>query len=247
MRLCTLSDIHIRELGDEGHRCLEDFFRHPLVQSSTHVGLLGDIFDLMAGDHAAYVTRYAGIFSQLEKFCTEGKVVYFAEGNHDMHVTRLFKRASSAWGLEAAHRLQVLMRERRLEVAGQRVVIGHGDEYNRQDTVYLKYKAFIKKPSLAFVADHLMPLAILDFFGQQASKKSRAYGSRSYNEEEIRQKFRAGVELLTPAGVDIVVGGHSHVVDDYQFGETRYLNNGYPPKSRQFVVVDAAGARLAPF
>lgn len=247
MRLVTLSDIHIREPGDAGDRCLQDFLSHPLVQDATHVGLLGDIFDLMAGDHAAYIERFQVFFQQLRGLCEAGKIVYFAEGNHDMHLTALFRRASQPWGVEAAHRLQVLMSERQLTIAGKNVIIGHGDEYNRTDLTYLKYKSFIKKPFYAFLANHVMPLAILDFVGQQASKKSRAYGSKKYNEEEVRGKFRAGVEHMTPAGVDVVIGGHSHVVDDYQLKGPRYLNNGFPPKSRRFVVVDAAGARLESF
>ena len=164
-----------------------------------------------------------------------------------MHLTALFKRLSDSWGLEASHRLQVLYTDRTLEIAGKKVLIGHGDEYNREDTTYLKYKDFIKRPSLAFVADHVMPLAILDFVGNKASKKSRSYGERKYNEDDIKRKFRSGVEGMTAKDVDVVIGGHSHVVDEWKFGKTLYLNNGYPPKSRQFIVVDEAGARLSSF
>jgi UDP-2,3-diacylglucosamine hydrolase len=247
MRLVTLSDIHIRELNDIGHQCLNDFLAHPLTRGSTHVGLLGDIFDLMAGDHAAYVERFREIFEAVGDLCREGKVVYFAEGNHDMHLDSLFKRLSKGWGIEAAHRLQVIPSERLIEIAGRQIVIGHGDEYNLTDLTYLKYKAFIKKPWLAFVADHVMPLAILDYVGHRASKTSRAYGHRTYNEEEVRQKFRAGVESKTPNEAQVVIGGHSHVVDEYAFQDKLYLNNGFPPKSRKFIAVDSEGARLVNF
>lgn len=247
MRLVTISDIHIREINDQGHQCLLDFLAHPLTKSATHVGLLGDIFDLMAGDHEAYINRFKSIFNALEDLCREGKIVYFAEGNHDMHLDKLFKRASTGWGLEAAHRLQVLFTERSLDILGQQVIIGHGDEYNRTDTTYLKYKSFIKKPLLAFIADNIMPLAILDYVGVRASKKSRAYGHRTYNEEEVRQKFRIGVESMTPQSVSVVIGGHSHVVDEFRFKNTVYLNNGFPPKSRKFVALDSEGARLVDF
>ena len=247
MRLVTLSDIHIRSLNDQGHQCLNDFFAHPLTRDATHVGLLGDIFDLMAGDHEAYIPRFHAIFEAIGNICRQGKIVFFAEGNHDMHLNALFKRASNSWGLEAAHRLQVLSTERQVEIAGKQIIIGHGDEYNRTDTTYLRYKSFIKKPWLAFVADHVMPLAILDYVGERASKKSRAYGTRTYNEEEVRQKFRLGVEAMTPELAEIVIGGHSHVVDEYRFNNKVYLNNGFPPKSRKFIVVDSEGARLVTF
>lgn len=247
MRLVTLSDIHIRELNDQGHRCLNDFLSHPLTVEATHIGLLGDIFDLMAGDHEAYIVRFREIFEAIGNLCRQEKIVYFAEGNHDMHLEGLFKRASREWGVQAAHRFQVLSSERLVEIAGKQVIIGHGDEYNRSDSTYLKYKSFIKKPWLAFIADHVMPLAVLDYVGERASKKSRAYGNRSYNEEEVRQKFRAGVELMTPVVAEIVLGGHSHVVDEYKFKNKVYLNNGFPPKSRKFIAVDSEGPRLVTF
>lgn len=244
MRLVALSDIHIRATGDAGAQCLEQFFAHPLTQSASHVALLGDIFDLVAGNHAAYLERWGSVFERLREFCEAGKTVYFAEGNHDMHLERLFRSASRRWSPAAADRLVVLPTELTLEIAGLRVLISHGDEYNQQDTTYLKYKRFIKRPTLRFVADFVMPLAILDYIGNKASQKSRAYGERLFNETEVRDKFRHGVRTMVAPDVDVVVGGHSHVVDEWRNGRTLYLNNGYPPKSRKFVVVDAAGPRL---
>lgn len=244
MRLVALSDIHIRQAGDSGAKCLEQFFRHPLTQGSTHVALLGDIFDLVAGNHAEYLMRWSSVFDQLKSFCESGKTVYFAEGNHDMHLERLFESVSKTWAPESARRLIVIPTELRISLNELTVLLSHGDEYNQEDTTYLKYKRFIKRPSLRFVADYIMPLSVLDYLGNKASKKSRAYGERTFNEAEVREKFRRGVSALVAPDVDVVVGGHSHVVDHWQNGQTTYLNNGYPPKSKVFVVVDDAGARL---
>lgn len=244
MRLVALSDIHIRYAGDSGAKCLEQFFRHPLTQGSTHVALLGDIFDLVAGNHAEYLRRWASIFSALKVFCDSGKIVYFAEGNHDMHLERLFASLSKSWDPESARRLVVIPTELRISLNGRSVLLSHGDEYNQEDTTYLKYKRFIKTPTLRFIADFLMPLSVLDYLGNKASKKSRAYGERTFNEAEVRNKFRRGVSALVAPDVDVVVGGHSHVVDQWQNGGMTYLNNGYPPKSKVFVVVDDTGARL---
>ena len=244
MRLVTISDIHIKSLNDEGYQCLQRFFDHPLTQSATHIGLLGDIFDLMAGHHSAYLKRWEQFFESIRKFCEEGKTVYLVEGNHDMHLTRLCTKVKIKWEKNTASRFIVIPQDHVLKIGDKNVLIGHGDEYNREDTTYLKYKAFIKQPWISIVANYFMPLSILDYAGVKASKKSRTYGKKKFNEERIREKFRDGVKLMTPANIDIVLGGHSHVIDRWEFDGKIYLNNGYPPKSQKFIAVDKAGARL---
>ena len=244
MRLVTISDIHIRSINDDGYQCLQHFFDHPLTQSATHIGLLGDIFDLMAGHHSAYLKRWKPFFDRIQSFCEQGRTVYLAEGNHDMHLTRLCKQAAKKWSKEAAERFIVLPHDLIIMVGDKCVQLGHGDEYNREDITYLKYKAFIKQPWLSIIANYFMPLAFLDYAGEKASKKSRSYGVKRFNEENIREKFRIGVKQMTPPHVDIVLGGHSHVLDSWEFNEKLYLNNGFPPKSDKFIVVDDSGARL---
>ena len=246
MRLVTISDIHIRSLNDAGYQCLQQFFSHPLTQSATHIGLLGDIFDLMAGHHSAYLKRWKTFFDSIHAFCEQGKIVYLAEGNHDMHLTRLCRQATRKWSMEAAKRFIVIPQDLIIKIGDKTVLLGHGDEYNRDDATYLKYKAFIKQPWLSVVADYMMPLAFLDFAGERASKKSRAYGEKRFNEESIKIKFREGVKLMTPANIEIVLGGHSHVLDRWEFDGKVYLNNGFPPKSQHFINVDNDGAKLVP-
>jgi UDP-2,3-diacylglucosamine hydrolase len=247
MQLACISDIHIITEGDAGDRCLQDFLSHPAVQDATHIGLLGDIFDLMAGDHPAYLQRYEKLFHRLGEMCAQGKTIFFAEGNHDMHLERLFKRVTKSWGLEAAHRFQIIYHEKIIDLNGKKVLLGHGDEFNRHDLTYLKYKKFIKRPIMSLIADYVMPLTVLDYLGVKASKKSRAYGGKTYNEEEVRGKFREGVQQRPGLEVDVIVGGHSHVVDEFSFRDTIYLNNGFPPKSRKFCLVNSGGARLVDF
>lgn len=244
MPLATISDIHIHQSGDPGDRVLRSFSENSLVKSSTHVGLLGDIFDLMAGDHPEYLARHSEVFDLIRKWCEAGKVVFFAEGNHDMHLSTLFRRLSQSWSPAAASRLVVLRKDRLVEIDGIKIKLGHGDRYNQEDTVYLRYMDIITSSACAFLADHLMPYQVLKYLGERASVKSRKYGTKKFDEESVRQKFRRGVELLTPSEASVVIGGHSHVADMHAWDGHLYVNNGYPPKSGKFVYVDTAGARL---
>ncbi len=241
MVLATISDLHIRHLGDAGHQCLVAFLTSATVRRASHLALLGDIFDLMAGDHGRYVERWGPIWSLLAECAARGTRVLYAEGNHDMHLGNLFARVKKKWpGLE----IELIPENYLLELGAQKIVLGHGDEYNRTDVKYLKYKRFIKAPPLRLIADHVMPLAVLDAIGTRASKRSRAYGMKTFDEARVREQTRIGVRTQTPADVDVVIGGHSHVMDEWRFDEKLYLNNGFPPRSHHFCVVDEDGGRL---
>jgi UDP-2,3-diacylglucosamine hydrolase len=244
MRLSTISDLHIRCYSDEGYKTFTQFCEHPLVQTSTHVGLLGDIFDLMAGDHQEYVTRWEHFFLLIQNLCESGKVVYYFEGNHDMHLKVLFKRVVRNWPIEVSHRFIHVSDSVPLDLLGFKIIIGHGDEYNRTDVTYLKYKRFIKRKPLGFVANHLMPLGVLDYLGHKASIKSRKYGAKKFDFEKIRQLNREGVSDIHGKDFDIIIGGHTHIVEEWKTNGFIYLNNGFPQRSKMFSVVDSEGARL---
>lgn len=244
MSFVSLSDIHIHQSGDKGWQSLMAFAKHPLVQKATHVGLLGDIFDLMAGDHPAYLQRHREVFALIATWCQQGKTVYFAEGNHDMHLGGLFHRFTRDWDLATTKRFVLLRTDTLVNVDGKILKIGHGDRYNQNDRPYLRYMDFITKPLLAHVADNIMPYQILKMVGERASVKSRKYGSARFDEDNVREVFRRGVQEQTPSNVAVVVGGHSHVTDEFHWDGKAYLNNGYPPRSGVFAAVDSSGARL---
>ena len=51
--ICSISDVHVRSSTDERYISLLRFLDSPEVDSSHFIVLLGDIFDLMIGNHAA--------------------------------------------------------------------------------------------------------------------------------------------------------------------------------------------------
>lgn len=244
MILATISDIHIHEVGDQGWRAFESFCKNPNVVNATHIGLLGDIFDLMAGDHPEYLQRHDLFFGVIKTWCEEGKVVFYAEGNHDMHLTKLTKRLTMGWPASVTANFIVIREDRLLKLGDYIIQLGHGDKYNQEDKSYLRYMKFITHPALAVIANYVMPYKVLKYIGERASSRSRKYGYNKFDEGKVRSKFRSGVERLTPKEANFIVGGHSHVQDEYVWDEKKYLNNGYPPKSGKFVLIDSSGGQL---
>jgi UDP-2,3-diacylglucosamine hydrolase len=233
MKVSAISDVHVKIPHDEADTLLLRFLNHPLVQSSDYILLLGDIFDLMAGPHPAYLKDFAHLFDAMDTLLKAGKKIYFIEGNHDVHLEALFRRR---W---KGGEFVPLQHEIVETIDGKTYYFSHGDEHEIDNQSYQRYKKFITSRPLKFVADHLMPYAVLNFIGERASKASRKKGHKSFNEISVRDRFRVGVEAVIQGKYDFIIGGHSHVQDRFELpGGGTYLNNGYALRTKTFILID---------
>lgn len=234
MIVSAISDVHVKSPHDDADRLLCKFLDHPKVQKSDYVLLLGDIFDLMCGPHEEYLQAYDHIFKRIDQLVKNGKKVYFFEGNHDIHLSKLFKKF---WEVEEVKPSRVPVIEM---IDGKSYYFSHGDEHEVDNLSYQRYMKFITSKPLTFVANYLMPYSVLNFFGERASKVSRKKGSKAFNEELVKERFRKGVAVSTEGKYDFVIGGHSHVKDLFQIPDSKetYLNNGYALKTKSFIYIE---------
>lgn len=231
MKFVAISDVHIKHSQDDASRLLISFLNHPETQSADKIFLLGDIFDLMCGPHKAYYERFSDVFQAMEKIIIAGKEIHYTEGNHDLHLGKLFSLHPTLKKI-IIHKTPCIF-----ETDGKIFYLSHGDEHELDNHAYHRYMSLINSALLTFVANYVMPLAVLDWIGNRASKLSRKKGARHFDSEKVRQTFRTGVESTLAGKADIVIGGHSHVKDDYQSSKIRYLNNGYAQNSKTFIHV----------
>lgn len=235
MQVSAISDVHVKSPHDAADQLLLKFLTHQVVIESDYVLLLGDIFDLMCGPHRQYLNDYSHLFDAMDTLLKAGKKIYFLEGNHDVHLEKLF-------ALYWKNGELIPQQEPVLEnIEGKQYYFSHGDEHDVDNVAYHRYMNFIHTPPLKFVANFVMPYAVLNFIGERASKISRKKGSRRFDEDKVRQKFRKGVETTTDSrNLDFVIGGHSHVKDNVILsnGRTRYLNNGYALKTNTFISIN---------
>jgi UDP-2,3-diacylglucosamine hydrolase len=242
MKIAAISDVHVKSPNDEADKLLSSFFLHPEVQSSDYILLLGDIFDLMCGPHEEYLLLYKHHFDAMTELQKKGKKVFFFEGNHDLHLEKLFKKI---WKNQ-----EVIVSQLPIfcEIAGKSYYFSHGDEHEIDNISYHRYINIIRSRPLKFIADYIMPFKVLNFFGERASKMSRKKGSKRFDAEGVRRRFRLGVSETTQGKFDFVLGGHSHVKDEYIIpgSQSLYLNNGYALNSRTFIMVDNHKANFLP-
>ena len=234
MKISAISDVHVKSPGDPADLLLQRFLSHPDVQSSQHVLLLGDIFDLMTGQHDEYIRDYGHLFKKMNELVLSGVRVHFFEGNHDVNLQKLFKKV---WpnGEVTSELLPEIQ-----EWEGKTYYFSHGDEHEIHNPSYQRYKKFINSKPLQFVANYIMPYSVLKFVGERASVRSRKKGSKLFNEESVREKFRQGVSKVTGGKYHFVLGGHSHVKDEFlmEGGKSLYLNNGYALRTKTFILIN---------
>jgi UDP-2,3-diacylglucosamine hydrolase len=233
MRISAISDVHVKKTFDDADRLLTAFLKHPEVTASDYIVLLGDIFDLMCGPHQAYLRAFHHLFDLMDDLQKRGKKVLYFEGNHDVHLEKLFRYR---WPNGEVTPSQVPLVT---SINGKSYYFSHGDEHEVDNISYQRYKNLIISPPLRFVANNIMPYQLLNFLGERASKMSRKRGTKTYNEDLVRERFRQGVMSTTSGQYDFVLGGHSHVQDAYALSPSGlYLNNGFALRTKTFIMID---------
>lgn len=67
---------------------------------------------------------------------------------------------------------------------------------------------------------------------------SRNKGSRKFDAEKVKERFRVGVRHVTDGKYNFIIGGHSHVKDVYEINpQSFYINNGYALISKSFIMI----------
>lgn len=241
MRICSVSDVHIKRDDDEATRLFLRFLEH--AKSFDHVVLLGDIFDLMVGGNHDWIKKFPTTFKKLHELSTQTNIHYI-EGNHDFHLKRLFDHAS-------LQKIQHYAGDLRLIQNGQHLCFSHGDDVEIENPSYVTYKKIIKQRFVEMLASELVPVSIIEKIGKKASSESAKH-SRRYEEsaeqiEKIQQKFRrSAVDYYQRhQNFDLLVCGHSHVKDLWSPDQNfTYANNGYFQKEKTFTAIEDGKVRF---
>jgi len=211
MRAIFLSDLHLRGAQDSRLSLLIQRLDEEIaVGSLTQLFLLGDIFDLWVGAHQHFVAEYAELLGRLAKLREMGVEIHYFEGNHDLHLAGYWREQLGAH----IHVESVVM-----DLAGLRVQIEHGDQMNPEDRGYLRLRAFLRTPFMAWAA-YALPGVVTEAIGKSMSRASRKWTASPVmfrDENQIRSMIleharRAWAE----EDFDVLIAGHVHVRIDEQ-------------------------------
>lgn len=228
MKISSISDIHMSEEESEREVILCQFLEDTRVLSSDYIILNGDIFDYAVGYRPSYFNRYKLFFKALKRILLKKIKVVFIEGNHDLHLKKTFHEFCKRNNLD--ERLFIYCPQFfQIRDGDTEFYFSHGDEIQGVQKSYLKYKKIIRSTPLKIVA-HLIPLFLFDYLAKKASKKSREKSSRYA--ESMRGKMRENVLSMGHKG--IIVLGHSHILDEWEYADLFYFNVGFFPKTKVF-------------
>lgn len=239
MKIVSISDIHIKSQEDAGYKILKTFFNHKDTLSADYIFLLGDIFDLMVGPHSQYLKQFPDFFKECTDIIKKNKKLYFVEGNHDVHLRELFYKTFKGEKIKFENNFIISQKPIKLSIEEKNYIFSHGDEYDVENSNYQNYKNLIYKPYMRFIGEKIVPYSLINFLGTRASAISRKKGKKTFDREKVRLKIRKGVEFLIKDNANFVIGGHSHVLDQYQMknGGT-YINNGFPLEDKKFILIE---------
>ncbi len=246
MSISVISDLHITSTSnnDESFNLLKKFISNPLVMDSTDIILLGDIFDLMVGNHIQYSDEFKEYFDQISSILDTGKNIYYIEGNHDFHLIKLYKKLYGK-----RDNLHVLSDGFFINRWGMNFYFTHGDDIEIGNYAYKAYKFLVRSFLFKFIANNI-PYNILKNIGSNLSNYSREKNveemmNNSFK-DYVKSKFRqSAIEFKKKnCNINYIISGHSHIKDYYVESDFTYINNGYAPISKSFIYIDKSGVRF---
>jgi UDP-2,3-diacylglucosamine hydrolase len=243
MKLSIISDVHIKQPGDDASKLLLSFLNNPDVVSSDGIFLLGDVFDLMVGPHSQYFVRFEFFFEILKKLLEQNKKIYYVPGNHDFHLDQLYEKFFKVHKNLDPNLFQ-LKSEIIIKDGEKSIYMAHGDDVELGNSGQKIFKSVVTSPPLTFVANYLMPYFIITGAGEYSSEKSRNRNINRYSQDSdvsgVKENFRKSAEEFNRKNPhDIIVLGHSHVQDHYiSENKFQYVNNGYAQNTKTYISIE---------
>jgi len=132
-----LSDLHLAPDRPAAAAAFRAFARGPAREAAA-VYILGDLFDVWIGDDQLREPFARAIADDLAAISAAGVALFVGRGNRDFLLGERFARATGA---------TLLPDEQAVDVAGERLVVLHGDELCTGDAEYQRYRARMRAPA----------------------------------------------------------------------------------------------------
>jgi len=198
--ILLISDLHLEEERPDITRAFLHFLDTRARQAEA-LYILGDFFEVWIGDDAMSPFQH-GIAGALRRLSDSGTRIYLMHGNRDFLLGKAFCREAGCTLLGEPHTV---------ELAGEKVLLMHGDSLCTRDIGYQKMRRLLRNPLSLFILRNL-PLN---------TRHQLARKLRSESRSQTRMKASDIVDV-TPAEVQRVMGrygvktlihGHTHRPD----------------------------------
>ncbi|WGL17321.1 UDP-2,3-diacylglucosamine diphosphatase [Microbulbifer bruguierae] len=192
-----ISDLHLDESRPDVTRAFFNFLQGPAAGADA-LYILGDFFEVWVGDDDDAPLPQE-VARQLKAFSDLGSRLYLMHGNRDFLM-----------GNEFAHRCgaELLSDPTVVELAGERVLLTHGDSLCTLDTEYMAFRQQARDPhwQLALLAK---PLAERRQIAAQIRAVSKSMNSRKA-EDIMDVTPEEVVQMMREHNARTMIHGHTH-------------------------------------
>ena len=235
MKCSFISDIHIRHEGDKGSKVLEAFLSHKITQESDKVFFLGDIFEVLIGEHKTYIEEYPTFFNGIIDLVNSGKEVIFIEGNHDFH----FKKVITDYISEKTTRgsFHYLLKGEDIILNDKKYYYCHGYEVDYHNKYFKRWHRVYTSSIFSFFVSNILTHKLIKKLGESAAKDSKRRGKKSFDKKVMEDRYIEGAKsLIKEKNIQGVIAGHTHINAFHTFEDEKiYINCGFPIRDKHFL------------
>lgn len=197
MSVLFISDLHLQAERPDISRAFLRFLQERASQAEA-LYILGDFFEVWVGDDGMDDFQRQ-IATALRQLSDAGVRIYLMHGNRDFLLGKAFCRLAGC---------QLLKEGSVVEVAGEPVLLLHGDSLCTLDEGYQRFRRRMRNPLSLFILRHL-PLE---------KRRALARKLRSSSREQVKMKASDIVDVtpdivpgvLARHGVRTLIHGHTH-------------------------------------
>ena len=192
-----ISDLHLEESRPDITEAFLNFM-DAIEGQADALYILGDFFESWIGDDENTALQVQ-IKQRLKAFTDTGAALFFMHGNRDFLIGEVFAEETGA---------QILPDPSLIDLAGETVLLMHGDSLCTADTSYMKFRATIRNP--AFLQPFLKrPIEERKITAQQLRAMSQA--NNQGKSKEIMDVTQEEVDKeMQKHQVNTLIHGHTH-------------------------------------
>jgi UDP-2,3-diacylglucosamine hydrolase len=212
-----ISDVHLRasdSITEKNRQKKVVDFLKSLMKHSTHLYLVGDIFDFWFEYKYVVPKNFFNILYHLKALSETGTKIVYLAGNHDFALGHYFRQYLDIQTFDDSYNF---------ELGGKKFHLYHGDGIARKDRGY----RFLKKVLRNKLNQKLFRFLHPDFgipFAKFVSGSSRKYTNNvSLKDESDYIKY---AEKKFKEQFDYVLMGHRHHPLEHTFKGHKYINLG---------------------
>jgi UDP-2,3-diacylglucosamine hydrolase len=201
MKLIFISDLHLSPATPKHNQLFFELLSKWQGQIDG-LYILGDFFDYWLGDDDDNYFISA-IRTQLKQFSLHTPI-YFRGGNHDFAVGKKFAKQCG---------MQLIPDMHTLKVAGNTILLSHGDTFCTLDVGYQKMKRILQNPLVMFILRKI-PLKLRYKLKESLENKSHAT-TNSKPDYHYMVVNESVINYATQANANIIIHGHTHRPGNY--------------------------------